>query len=35
MRVVGTLRGVGGGGEPGTKNSYQGWSVEHAQVTCR
>jgi hypothetical protein len=35
MRVVGTLRGVDGGGAPGTKDSYQGWMIEHAQVTCR
>jgi hypothetical protein len=35
MRVVGTLRGVGLGGDPGTKASYEGWSIEHAQFTCR
>jgi hypothetical protein len=35
MRVVGTLRGVDGGGEPGTKQSYQGWMIEHARFTCR
>jgi hypothetical protein len=35
MRVVGTLRGTDMGGEPGTKDSYQGWMIEDAEVTCR
>jgi hypothetical protein len=35
MRVVGTLRGNDLGGEPGTKESYQGWVIEGATVTCR
>jgi hypothetical protein len=35
MRVVGTLRGVGLGGEPGTKGSYENWTIEAAEVTCR
>jgi hypothetical protein len=35
MRVVGTLRGVDLGGEPGTKGSYEGWVIEDATVTCR
>ncbi|NJK31405.1 MAG: hypothetical protein HC927_02720, partial [Deltaproteobacteria bacterium] len=34
MRVVGTLRGIELGGEPGTKGSYGGWAVEDAEVTC-
>jgi hypothetical protein len=32
--VIGVLRGVDLGGEPGTKESYAGWSVEEAEVTC-
>lgn len=35
MRVVGTLRGIDLGGEPGTKESYAGWVIEDATVTCR
>lgn len=35
MRVVGTLRGIDLGGAPGTKESYQGWMIEGATVTCR
>lgn len=35
MRVVGTLRGIGLGGEPGTKESYEGLSLEDAEVTCQ
>jgi hypothetical protein len=35
MRVVGTLRATDLGGAPGTKESYQGWVIEDAEVTCR
>lgn len=35
MRVVGTLRGIGLGGAPGTKDSYEGWAIEDATVTCQ
>jgi hypothetical protein len=35
MRVVGTLRGIRGSGAPGTKESYRGWVIEDATVTCR
>lgn len=35
MRVVGTLRGIQGNGAPGTKESYQGWWIGDATVTCR
>lgn len=34
MRVVGTLRSIDLGGEPGTKRSYSGWSIDNAEVTC-
>lgn len=34
MRVVGTLGGIEGRGEPGTKESYAGWVVRQAEVTC-
>jgi hypothetical protein len=34
MRVVGTLRDIGLGGAPGTKESYEGWAIEDATVTC-
>jgi hypothetical protein len=34
MRVVGTLEGIDLGGEPGTKESYGGWVVREAEVTC-
>ena len=34
VSVVGTLRGIDLGGEPGTKNSYGGWAIESATVTC-
>jgi hypothetical protein len=35
MRVIGTLRAIDLGGEPGTKESYKGWVIEDAEVTCR
>jgi hypothetical protein len=35
MLVIGTLRGISGGGAPGTKDSYVGWTLEQAEVTCR
>lgn len=34
VSVVGTLRGIDLGGEPGTKGSYSGWALEDAAVTC-
>jgi hypothetical protein len=34
LRVIGTLRSVDMGGEPGTKSSYSGWAIEDAEVTC-
>lgn len=34
MRVVGMLEGIDLGGEPGTKQSYGGWVVREAEVTC-
>lgn len=34
MRVTGTLRRIDMGGEPGTKESYKGWSIEQAEVVC-
>ncbi len=34
MRVLGTLRAVDLGGEPGTKESYRGWAVHNATVYC-
>lgn len=34
MSVVGTLRSVDMGGEPGSKDSYKGWAIEDATVTC-
>ncbi|MFV8752256.1 hypothetical protein ACNOYE_17040 [Nannocystaceae bacterium ST9] len=34
MQVIGTLRGITGGGAPGTKESYVGWSLEQAEITC-
>jgi len=33
--VNGTLRRVDLGGEPGTRGSYQGWSVTNATLSCR
>lgn len=34
VSVVGTLRGIDLGGEPGTKSSYAGWAIHEATVTC-
>jgi hypothetical protein len=34
MTVVGVLDGVRGNGPPGTKESYSGWSLTDAEVTC-
>lgn len=34
MRVVGMLDGIDLGGEPGTKQSYGGWVVREAEVSC-
>jgi hypothetical protein len=35
LSVTGTLRGVRNGGAPGTKDSYEGWSLDGARVECR
>lgn len=34
MRVKGTLRAIDMGGPPKTKQSYKGWSIEDATITC-
>jgi hypothetical protein len=33
-RVVGTLREINMGGPEGTKQSYRGWSINDATITC-
>lgn len=34
MRVKGTLRAIDLGGPAGTKESYQGWSIDDATIFC-
>lgn len=34
MTVVGRLERIDLGGAPGTKNSYKGWEILEAEVTC-
>lgn len=34
MTVAGRLERIDLGGEPGTKNSYAGWQITDAEVTC-